>query len=171
MVLITVPCGMHFEVMELCIGAGKAKFKNQSTTYGRAEIEVGAGTVSIDNLMVDGHVDVETGAGTVELLNFKAASASFDCGVGAMKLKGAVDGDIDINCGVGSVEMDLDAVESEYNYEISCAVGAVLVNGSKRGGMFAKQSVMRNADVKGKIKMSCGVGRIELLTQKRLTAE
>lgn len=171
LVMITVPYDMHFEEMEFCIGAGKAKFKNCSTTYERAEIEVGAGTVSMDNLMVEGHVDVETGAGTVELLDFKAASASVDCGVGKMSLRGAVDGNIDINCGVGFVEMDLDAVESNYNYEISCAVGTVLVNGSKRGGMFANQSVMCNADAKGKINMNCGVGKIELLTQKRLVKE
>lgn len=171
LVMITVPCGMHFEVMELCIGAGKAKFKNNSTTYGRTEIEVGAGSVSVDNLLVEGHVDVESGAGNVELLNFKAASASVDCGVGKMNLRGAVDGNIDISCGVGFVEMDLDAVESNYNYEISCAVGTVLVNGSKRGGMFANQSVMRNADAKGRITMNCGVGKIELLTQKRIATE
>ena len=29
---------------------------------------------------------------------------------------------------------------------------------------------MCNADAKGKINMSCGVGRIELLTQKRIAA-
>ena len=168
MVLITLPCGMHFAEMDLSIGAGKAKFKNNSTTYERVEIEVGAGTVSVDNLTVEGHMEVETGAGTVELLNFRAASASVECGVGAMKLKGAVDGDVNINCGVGSVEMELDAVEADYNYEISCAIGAVLVNGSKRGGMFASQSTMRNADAKGKMNMNCGVGRIELLTRKRL---
>ena len=170
-VLITVPCGMHFDEMEFCIGAGQAKFKNNTTTYGRAEIEVGAGTVSMDDLQVEGHVDVETGAGTVELLNFKAASASVECGVGKMMLKGAVDGNVDINCGVGFVEMELDAVESNYNYEISCAVGTVLVNGSKRGGMFANQSRMCSPDAKGKITMNCGVGKIELLTQKRLVTE
>lgn len=169
MVLITVPCGMHFEEIDLSIGAGKAKFKNNSTTYDRAEIEVGAGTVSVDNLTVEGHMEVESGAGTVELLNFKAASASVDCGVGKMNLHGAVDGNIDINCGVGSVEMELDAVEADYNYEINCAVGAILVNGSKRGvGLFSYSTKLHNADAKGKINMSCGVGRIELLTRKRI---
>lgn len=170
-VLITVPCDKKFEEMELSIGAGKAKLKNASSTYERTEIEVGAGSVSVDDLRVLGHVAVESGAGSVEVSNFKATSLSVDCGVGRMKLKGAVDGNIDMSCGVGSVELDLDAVESDYNYNISCAVGTVLINGSKRGGLFANQSVMRNADAKGKINMSCGVGKIELLTRKRLTGE
>lgn len=167
-VLITLPYDMHFEEMELSIGAGKAKLQNYSTIYDHADISVGAGTVSVDHLVVNGPVKAATGAGTVEFLDFKAASASADCGVGTMKLRGAVDGNMDISCAVGSVEVNLDAVEADYNYEISCAVGSVLVNGSKRGGMFSSRSVMCNAGAKGKINMSCGVGRIELLTQKRL---
>lgn len=171
LVMITVPCNMHFEVMKLCIGAGKARFKNNSTTYERAEIEVGAGKVSMDELNVEGHVDVETGAGHVELQNFKSKTADFECGVGSMVLKGAVEGDIKLDCGVGSIEMYLDAEEPNYNYNISCAVGTVLINGMKRGGMFATQSTMCNPNAKGNISMNCGVGKIELLTQKRIVAE
>lgn len=168
-VLITIPCNKQFEGVELSIGAGKAKMKNASSTYRRAKIEVGAGSVSVDNLQVNGHVDVESGAGSVELLDFKSTSLDIECGVGKMKLKGSVEGNINMSCGVGTIELDLDAVESDYNYNISCAVGTVLVNGSKRGGLFANQSIMRNADAKGKINMNCGVGKIELLTRKRLT--
>lgn len=172
LVMITLPYDMHFEVMELSLGAGSAKLKNHSTTYERVGISVGAGTVSVDNLLVNGHVKAGTGAGTVEILDFKAASASADCGVGTMKLRGTIDGNMDISCAVGSVEVNLNAVESDYNYDISCAVGSILVNGSKRGvGLFSYSTKLHNADAKGKIKMSCGVGRIELLTQKRLTAE
>ena len=116
MVTITVPCGMHFEEMELTIGAGDVRFNNASTTYDRVELEVGAGRLSMETLKVDGHVDVEAGAGEVELKNLHAKTASFECGVGKMDMNGCLEGNADVKCGVGSIDICLDAEEADYNY-------------------------------------------------------
>lgn len=170
-VYLTVPCGMKFEMMELCLGAGTAKLGNVSSCYDRAEVEVGAGTLYADAIKVAGNIDIELGAGSVEIQNLSAQTADVDCGVGKMVIGGAVEKDIDISCGVGSIEMYLDAVESDYNYEIDCAVGSVLINGSKRGGVFASSSRVTSPNAKGTINLDCGVGKVELTTQKRISAE
>lgn len=169
-VTITVPVGMCFSELELSIGAGNAKLLNDTTVYEHVEIEVGAGKLQMNVLNVDGHVDLEVGAGSAEIKTFKAKTADFECGVGRMNISGSVDGNINVNCGVGSIEMYLDAVESDYNYDISCAVGSVMINGSKRGGMFASASRVCSPSAKGNIALSCGVGKIELNTQKRVCA-
>ena len=170
-VTITVPCNMHFEVLELCVGAGTARMTNASTKYGRAEIEVGAGKLEVATLAVDTNVDIEVGAGNANIQNLAATTADIACGVGKMSVKGAVEGDISIECGVGNIEMYLDAVESDYNYDIDCGIGSVYINGSKRGGLLASKADMTHAGAKGTIKLECGIGKVELITQKRLKAE
>lgn len=167
-VTITVPCGMKLEVLELCVGAGTARLKNASTSYDRAEIEVGAGKLEITALVVENNIDIEVGAGNADIQNMTAATASIECGVGKMSVKGAVAGDTKIECGVGNIEMYLDAVESDYNYDIDCGIGSVYINGSKRGGLLASKADMTHAGAKGTIKLECGIGKIELITQKRI---
>ena len=168
---ITVPCGMKLEALELCVGAGTARLKNVSSSYGRAEIEVGAGKLETVALAVENNIDIEVGAGNANIQNLSAATACIECGVGKLSVKGAVEGDISIECGVGNIEMYLDAVESDYNYDIDCGIGSVYINGSKRGGFLASSADMAHAGAKGTIELECGIGKIELITQKRLTAE
>jgi len=167
-ITVTIPYEMPLEVLELCVGAGSVKLTNASTSYKRVELEVGAGKLYADRLNVAGHIDVETGAGSADIGNLTAATASVECGVGKLSVKGAVEGNIDISCGVGSIVMYLDAAESDYNYDIDCGIGSVVINGSKRGGLFTADANMVHPGAKGTINLECGVGKIELITQKRL---
>lgn len=170
-ITITIPYNMELEELELCVGAGTAKLTNISTKYDKVKLEVGAGKLNADTLAVSTHADIEVGAGAVDVQNLTAKTANVECGVGRMVVKGAVESDINAGCGVGSLEMTLDAVESDYNYDIDCGLGSVVINGSKRGGLFATAADMVNAGAKGKMRLECGIGKIELVTQKRLTAE
>ena len=167
-VTIYVPCGMKLDTLELSVGAGTARLKNASTVYGKADIEVGAGKLEAVALNVAGNVSIEVGAGNASIANLTAATADIECGVGKMSVKGAVAGDCNIECGVGNIEMYLDAAESDYNYDIDCGIGSVYINGSKRGGLLASSADMAHAGAKGTIKLQCGIGKIELITQKRI---
>ena len=167
-VTIYVPCGMKLDTLELSVGAGTARLKNASTVYGKADIEVGAGKLEAVALNVAGNVSIEVGAGNASIANLTAATADIECGVGKMSVKGTVAGDCNIECGVGNIEMYLDAAESDYNYDIDCGIGSVYINGSKRGGLLASSADMAHAGAKGTIKLQCGIGKIELNTQKRI---
>jgi hypothetical protein len=167
-VTIYVPCGMKLDTLELSVGAGTARLKNASTVYGKADIEVGAGKLEAVALNVAGNVSIEVGAGNASIANLTAATADIECGVGKMSVKGAVAGDCNIECGVGNIEMYLDAAESDYNYDIDCGIGSVYINGSKRGGLLTSSADMAHAGARGTIKLQCGIGKIELITQKRI---
>ena len=167
-VTIYVPCGMKLDTLELSVGAGTARLKNASTVYGKADIEVGAGKLEAVALNVAGNICIEVGAGNASIANLTAATADIECGVGKMSVKGTVAGDCNIECGVGNIEMYLDAAESDYNYDIDCGIGSVYINGSKRGGLLASSADMAHAGAKGTIKLQCGIGKIELITQKRI---
>lgn len=167
-VTIYVPCGMKLDTLDLSVGAGTARLKNASTVYGKADIEVGAGKLEAVALNVAGNICIEVGAGNASIANLTAATADIECGVGKMSVKGTVAGDCNIECGVGNIEMYLDAAESDYNYDIDCGIGSVYINGSKRGGLLASSADMAHAGAKGTIKLQCGIGKIELITQKRI---
>ena len=167
-VTIYVPCGMKLDTLDLSVGAGTARLKNASTVYGKADIEVGAGKLEAVALNVASNVCIEVGAGNASIANLIAATADIECGVGKMSVKGAVAGDCNIECGVGNIEMYLDAAESDYNYDIDCGIGSVYINGSKRGGLLASSADMAHAGARGTIKLQCGIGKIELITQKRI---
>jgi len=170
-VTIYVPCGMKLDTLDLSVGAGTARLKNASTVYGKADIEVGAGKLETAALTVENNISIEVGAGNANVCNLTAATADIECGVGKMSVKGAVAGDCNVECGVGNIEMYLAAAESDYNYDIDCGIGSVYINGSKRGGWLASSADMAHARAKGTIKLQCGIGKIELITQKRLVAE
>lgn len=165
---ITIPHGMKFEEMKLDLGAGSAKLFNTSGSYARAKVEIGAGSFQAASFTTEGLLEIEVGAGNAELQNFSANGVKLECGVGMVRMRGAVEGDIHAECGVGTIEMDLDAIENDYNYNIDCAVGLIRINGSKRGGLFSAKSSVSSPNAKGTINLECGVGKIELFTRKRL---
>lgn len=167
-VTIYVPCGMKLDRLDLSVGAGTARLKNASTVYGKADVEVGAGKLETVAMSVEGNINIEVGAGNANIGNLTATTADIECGVGKMSVKGVVSGDCNVECGVGNIEMYLDAAESDYNYHIDCGIGGVYINGSKRGGLFASSADMVHAGAKGTIELQCGIGKIELITQKRL---
>ena len=167
-ITIMIPKGMKLEKLHIDLGAGTAKLATPALSVTTTKIEVGAGKFMAEGLLVEDSLDVNTGAGVAELCDFSSKKANVECGVGSMKLKGAVDGDIHVNCGVGAIEMDLDAVENDYSYKIDCAIGSVIINGNKRGGLFASKNTVASPNAKGTIHLSCGVGKIELHTRKKI---
>lgn len=169
-VIVTVPCGIKLESLQLCVGVGTAKLQNTSSVYGSAKLEIGAGKLDADVLMIENGVELEVGAGKADIRNLNAATAELECGVGRMSVEGAIDGDIHMECGVGSIEMILDATEFDYNYDIDCGIGSVYINGSKRGGIFVAKADMLHVGAKGTMKLECGVGKIELVTRKRISS-
>lgn len=162
---ILLPTGMVLEKLSLELGAGDAKLLNSTSEYARVAIEMGAGNLSMDALKASGEVDIEAGAGKVSIRGINAKLVNAECGAGKLNIYGKVNGDINVECGVGKVKLDLDEEETAYNYQISCGIGSVRVNGSKRGGLFASGSSVQNMGAKGTMSLSCGVGSIHVVTR------
>lgn len=162
---IVIPAGTFFENLSLKVEAGNAKLLSHTTEYGRATIEIGAGNLSMEALKATGNVDIEVGAGNVSILQIDAKTVNAECGAGKLNIYGKVDGDLNVECGVGKVKLDLDEEESAYNYQVSCGIGSVRINGTKRGGLFAGRNSIQNANAKGTMNLSCGVGSIQVITK------
>ncbi|MDE6055901.1 MAG: hypothetical protein K2G55_19585, partial [Lachnospiraceae bacterium] len=92
-----------------------------------------------------------------------AGRLNVECGVGSSVYKGRVNGDIRVNCGVGSCSFQLDNKESDFNYDVSCAVGSVKIN-DNRLKSFASKKSYKNDLALGTAVFECGLGSIEFRT-------
>ena len=67
---------------------------------------------------------------------------------------------MDATCGVGSIVLKLAGDPEAYNYDLSCGVGSIEINGSTYTALGRSKEIDNNAS--GDISLDCGVGSIEV---------
>lgn len=84
-----------------------------------------------------------------------------------MPLKvGNLSGDkMGFECGIGSIEAYLDGSESDYSYELECAVGEMQIGNMSYGGIGEREIRNRTGNGK-KIEASCAMGSVMILFQE-----
>lgn len=125
--------------------------------FDEVSFDMGAGTLTIDEICADSF-SVGVGAGEVDIADFQAQEGSLECGAGTIYAKGAVTSDLEIACGVGEVEFTAYGHETDYNYDIDCAVGAVVCGGSDYSGIGGHRQIDNGADKD--MEISTGVGSV-----------
>ena len=130
-----------------------------------AVLEIGAGSLYLDAVPVTcENMDVEIGAGKTKMKGVTTGRLNVECGVGSCVYEGRVNGDIKVNCGVGNCSFQLENKEGDFNYDVSCAVGNVRINGNRLKGLASKKSY-KNESALGTAILECGVGNIEFRTK------
>lgn len=157
------PKGFVFENVKMETGAGNIFMERFPVSCESMEIKIGAGKCRADQLSVEKKLYVNVGAGKAKLYTAKAGTLSIDCGVGDCIYEGSVNGDVDVNCGVGKCELKLDNQENDFNYDISCGLGKVSVN-DRKIKLIGSEKRSMGGDVLGTVRLQCGVGKIELMT-------
>ena len=66
--------------------------------------------------------------------------------------------ELEIECGVGEVEFTAYGHETDYNYDIDCAVGEVVCGGSDYSGIGGHRQIDNRADKD--MDISTGVGSV-----------
>lgn len=162
-IMIYLPENLSLEQVKLEIGAGSMYLDAVSVSCEKMEVEIGAGKWKAAHLSVSDSLNVEIGAGKAKMKGVTAGSLNVECGVGSSVYKGRVNGDIKVNCGVGSCSLLLENKEGDFNYDVSCAVGSVNINGSKLKS-FASKRTYKNGSAMGTAVLECGLGSIEFRT-------
>ena len=92
---------------------------------------------------------------------FETEHLDTECGAGSIELLGAVlTGDAEIDCKLGSIVLIManQPVESDYDYELSCGAGEVIVGDKSYSGLFREAEIDNGS---GRlIKADCGLGSI-----------
>ena len=145
----------------LCFPKGKI--------FEHVALEIGAGKWRAAGLQVSGRLDLQVGAGEVKMKTATVGTLNLECGVGACVYRGCVNEDIKVDCGVGSCKFELDNKESDFNYDVSCALGNVRINKSSIRCLGSKK-IYSDSKAKGTITLKCGLGNIELNTIEKAKA-
>lgn len=157
-VTITLPMDYVFNEVEISTGAGTANIERLEAVS--LYLETGAGELNANHIIVGENITIEAGVGETTIHNLQAKEADFSIGVGELYIGGRVDGDISADCGVGELTMELSNRETDFNYDISCGVGDVSINGKSYSGIGRTEE--KNNDAPYDFNIDCGVGEIKV---------
>ncbi len=163
-IIMYFPAGSAFDNVEMEIGACELYMDATPFSCKRMRMDIGAGKWKAKQLSVSDKLEIEVGAGKVKLSESKAGSLDISCGAGACAFAGRIDGDINVSCGVGKCGLRLDNEENDFCYDISCALGKVIVNDSK-AACVSTQRFGNGKGCLGTATLECGIGEIEVRTR------
>lgn len=139
---ITVPSDYPLEELDLTVGA--CSLYAEGLECNKADITVGAGSITLSDFTCRKESDWEIGAGSLYIDN------------------GILRGTVEIECGMGSVNMGLDRPIS-VGYDIETGMGSVTIDGSEYSGMaVAKSSGPKAKDAALYFDIECGMGSVDI---------
>lgn len=123
------------------------------------EIKLGAGKITINTIRT-GKLSAEVGAGSLSIQNADIEHVDLNAGVGKIDFMGSISGDIDAKCGVGDIDMQINGDKENWNYDVECAAGKVVV------GEDEYENLVRNVDINyeadNDCDIACAIGKVEL---------
>lgn len=135
-IYITIPAGMKFR---------------------EVSISIGAGDLNIDHILADS-IGIETGAGEIDIQKFTAQEVDAQCGAGSIYMEGEATREIDLQCDVGSVEYAAPGTFEDYNYDLECNIGEIVLDGRSYSGL-AKEKKIDQGQMK-EMNIECKIGSV-----------
>lgn len=163
-IVVEIPAGMYFEKMDMDIGATNAKFSLADVSCDTLLLDVGAGNVIAEEFKVTERMEVSAGAGNVEIHGGSYKNISIKCGIGEFFMKGALGGNLTAECGMGNMELELEGDADAYNYDLSCGMGVLKVNGTTYSSIAGSHKVKNDGAI-GTINLECGMGNLDLVIE------
>ena len=160
-ITIGIPDGMSFETMDFDIGASSLEIDSSNFSCNTLKMDVGAGDMDAEYLNVTDRMDLTLGVGNVDISDGSFGEMRLDCGLGVLNLSGSVGGDVTAHCGMGELDLELRGDEKDYDFDISCGLGSLEVNGMSYGGLGGSKTI-RNESATKKMKLECGMGNVEV---------
>lgn len=133
----------------------------EGTTFKKASLEIGAGTLTVDGIIRTKKLDVQVGAGDLYVPEFIADEVEVQCGTGEATLTGTVKEKIEIECGIGSVIFNDNGREEDYSYKLDCGIGNLEVGTQSYSGLGSTKEI-KNGNAKKTMKIECGIGNVEV---------
>lgn len=149
-----IPQNVVFQNAEVETGAGRVTVDSLSAD--KLNLELGAGEVKITELNATQKAEIDGGAGKISINSGSLNNLDFDMGVGELNLTSSILGNSELDCGVGEVNVNLTNTADGYKIYTSKGIGAVSIDG---------QSISDDSaygDGENIIKLNCGVGSVKV---------
>lgn len=153
-VIITIPKDMVLNDAIIDTGAGKINIESLKTE--NFSLDIGAGSVQMNNLVVTKNCDIDGGAGNVVITNGSIYNLDMDLGIGKTVVTSILSGESEIDTGIGKLELNLVGSQDDYTLDISKGVGSITLDGKD---LKDEEKVGTGSSL---VKIDGGVGSIEI---------
>ena len=151
---IYVPAGTVFDNASLTTGAGRLTIESLSS--GTLDFELGAGDVSITNLVATKSADIEGGAGRITVSGGGLRDLELEMGVGQLNLTSALSGDCQLDMGIGEANITLIGDKEDYKLDLEKGLGNICVDGK------AVSDYGSSGNGTNKVEINGGIGSIHI---------
>lgn len=150
---------MMLSASEIDIEIGGGKITLDGLSAEQVELSVGAGNVDLTSLEA-GEAELEAGAGNLTVNNMDVSKLVVGVGAGNANLEGRIMEEAEIDCGMGKLDLLLEGDESDYDYNLDCAVGKIEVGNNSFSGLASERYVSNGS---GRLlKIDCAVGTVKV---------
>lgn len=118
-------------------------------------------TILIPREMKFEDVELQIGASKADISNICAKNFELEVGAGQANIADLKVEKLDVKAGVGQVNIELNGVQSEYNYRVECGIGHVVVGKSSYSGLGSEDNVKFEGATK-EINVECGIGEVRI---------
>lgn len=155
---VYVPKDAKLENVKIELGAGVMKLDGLRAD--EMKIEIGAGQIVASDLATD-DMKLSIGAGDMNLQSAKLGETKIEVGAGNCTIQGAISDDIKAECSMGNITLKLEGREEDFDYELECVSGNLVVGDSEYSGLSDSTEVDNGASQK--MDLQCVMGNIEVV--------
>lgn len=152
--IIYVPDNFIFDGVAIETGAGKVNVETLSTK--KLYLDLGAGKVEINNLIVSEEAKINGGAGEIAIDYSNISNLDLDMGVGKLSLTSKLIGNSKIDSGIGKMVLFLIGTLEDYQIDLDKGIGEAKLDGN------IINSVNTYGDGPNKLDIDGGIGNIEI---------
>lgn len=154
-VVLYVPESAVYEEVKIGFGAGTMEAPSLSAE--KVKLEVGAGSLIIHSLEAES-TSVMVGAGSIDLYDMKVDRLEAQVNAGSMLAEGSISNKGEVECNAGTATLLLDGSLKDYDYDLTCTLGTVALDGKEYSGMDLSRDIQHGAEKS--LNLKCSVGSI-----------
>lgn len=157
-VTVTIPEDFVANKVTIKIGAGDLDMEELEAA--NCKLEVGAGSIYVQQLKTTEEASLEVGAGEMNISNLETLDTDLNCGMGKIGITGRVYGNVSAFCGMGEIAMDLAGNEDDYSYNLNVGMGDISLNNDNYS--FTAHKTIENDNAIGNFDLECGMGSMDI---------
>lgn len=119
----------------------------------------GAGYAELTDINAE-EVKLNVGAGQIIAHNICADKLEAECGAGEIRADATIQKEAEIECSIGSIILNVIGEEKNYDYELSCDAGELILGNEEYSGL--NNNIRIDNKTGRKIEADCRMGRIEV---------
>lgn len=158
LLILYIPADLWLDSMELELGAGSMQL--ESLKARRLDVSVEAGKLTLDGVE-SGELTVSLGAGMVSMDQVNAQDMKLSAGAGSMEIDGLITGNVEADCAMGNIQMNLQGNKKDFNYELQCMAGNIVLEDEKHSGINEEMLIDHAASKD--MKLNCTMGNIKIV--------